>query len=131
MVRLNSSTCYLLHHTLFFPIVPSHEPLSLEVTNVTSTSIQLQWDPPPSIHHNGVIRSYTVRCFASETKETVERNSNIPEITISELHPFYTYSCNVSASTPVGPGPFTDPVVIKTLQDGMSMSYYALPFFSH
>ncbi|CAI8037191.1 Phosphatidylinositol phosphatase PTPRQ [Geodia barretti] len=100
--------------------VPSHEPLSLEVTNVTSTSIQLQWEPPPSIHHNGVIRSYAVRCFVPETKEIVERNSNIPEITISELHPFYTYSCNVSASTPVGPGPFTDPVVIKTLQDAPS-----------
>ena len=104
----------------FFDAVPSHEPLSLEVVRVTSTSIELQWEPPPTIHHNGVIGSYIILCVESETDETIRENSNTSEATISGLHPFYTYNCSVSAVT-VDPGPFSNPVRIKTLQDGMGI----------
>ena len=84
---------------------------------ISSTSIQLEWEPPPHEHHNGEIDYYTVLCLEIETGVTQSRYTTpSTEITISGLHPFYTYSCNISAVT-VGPGPSSE-ISITTLEDG-------------
>ena len=100
-----------------FTVVPSRAPTSLTVVNITSTSLELQWDPPPPLFHNGLIGSYIVRCSEVETSGTIIRNSSTSQIVVSGLHPYYTYNCSVSAVT-VGPGPFSNTIRSRTLEDG-------------
>ena len=87
--------------------------------NITSTSLELRWDPLSLHDANGRIRSYTIQCTELETDRKFEERSTKTEtnITLRELHPYYTYNCSVAAVT-VGRGPFSDPVVNRTLEDG-------------
>ena len=87
--------------------------------NITSTSLELRWEPLSPHDANGWIRSYTIHCTELETERKFEESSteNETEITVRELHPYYTYNCSVAAVT-VGRGPFSDPVVNRTLEDG-------------
>lgn len=43
--------------------------------------------------------------------------SSTADITITALHPFYTYLCHVSAFT-VDYGPYTESLLFVTLEDG-------------
>ena len=116
---VNSMTTSLLVYNVLLchNIVPSHSPLSLVVLNVTSTTIELDWEPPPLLHRNGVIGSYIILCSEIETNETIRSNSSTSEFIIRELHPYYNYECKVSAVT-VGVGPFSSTITVTTLQDG-------------
>ena len=53
-----------------------------------------------------------------ETGSGVELSTTDTNIIVSHLHPFYHYDCNVSAVT-IGPGPYTLPITIQTLQAGI------------
>lgn len=53
-----------------------------------------------------------------ETGDRIELNISDTTITISGLHPFYHYKCNVSAVT-IGAGPYTLPITVQLLQAGM------------
>ena len=101
-----------------FPIAPSHGPTSFRGVTLSSSSIQLEWEPPPPQYWNGIIVSYVVLCTESGSegvlKEYITTTTNI---TINELHPFYTYNCSVSAVT-VDQGPFSSIVSITTFEDG-------------
>ena len=98
---------------------PTHEPRNLSGEAISSTSIYIQWDPPPSEHHNGVIDSYTVLCSETDTERILSSHTTpTTSIAIRNLHPFYTYECNVSAVT-VGHGPFSETIAVTTWEDGM------------
>ena len=85
---------------------------------LSSTSIILTWDPPPEDHHHGEIDSYTVLCTDVNSGGSLSEHATaVTNITITGLHPFYTYKCNVSAVT-VGYGPFSDTTDTTTLEDG-------------
>ena len=105
---------------------PSSYPVNLTGKAIGSTSIQLQWQPPPAEHHNGQIRSYKVLCTEVQKKGALMQHTTfITYITIRRLHPFYTYACNVSAVT-VDSGPFSETINITTLEDGMWIIDYSL-----
>ena len=97
----------------------SHEPLNLNGNASSSSTIQLQWDPPPAQYHNGEIDSYTVLCKTNTNGEDIvlTYSSLTTNITISGLHPYYTYNCSVSAVT-VDQGPFSDIIHITTMEEG-------------
>ena len=42
-------------------------------------------------------------------------------LTVTELHPYHTYSCRVAAATRIGTGPFTPTILLETLEDGKSV----------
>ena len=97
---------------------PTHQPRSLMGVALNSTSIHLTWDSPPEEHHNGEIDSYTVLCSEMNSGGSLSRHSTpTTNITITGLHPYFTYHCNVSAVT-VGHGPFSTVTSITTLEDG-------------
>ena len=86
---------------------------------LSSTSIYIEWNPPPIEDQNGDIISYTVLCFAVNGGAVLlSYTTATTDITISGLHPYYTYKCNVSAVT-VAEGPSSGYVNITTLEDGM------------
>lgn len=87
---------------------------------MTSRSLVLEWDPPVLRHRNGIIQDYRVVLTLLDIPSTSFLSFIVSENTIglTSLHPHYTYSCTVSASTSAGQGPDSLPFSIKTFQDG-------------
>ena len=49
---------------------------------------------------------------------TYQQETQRTEFMIDALHPDYGYECSVAAETIVGRGPFSDPFIITTHEDG-------------
>ena len=94
---------------------PSSPPINFRVTGVTSRALSLQWDEPVLRHRNGIILRYQVNLVARETSHTYEVFTR--SVTVTSLHPYYTYNCTVSAIT-VAPGPSSSVISVQTYQDG-------------
>ena len=67
---------------------------------------------------NGIIREYRINVTEVETGRVLVFNSTSTTLTLSSLHPYYTYQCIVSAYT-VAVGPYTDIFTVVTPEDGM------------
>lgn len=99
------------------PSVPSAAPENLTGEALSSTSIKLSWQPPIPEKQNGIIRLYNVTVWEADTGNTISLSTVHTSITISSLHPYYTYHSSIAAVT-VGIGPFSDTKEIQTLPDG-------------
>ena len=110
----------MCHHCL--SLVPSSPPDDLTGEALSSTSIVLSWQPPVPEMQNGIIRLYNVTVLETNTGNTFISIATYTNITISSLHPFYTYHCSVAAIT-IGIGPFSDTKEIQTLPDGKTVTY--------
>ena len=86
------------------PPAPSAPPSSVSVSEVTSSSITVQWGPVDCIHRNGDITGYSVQ-YGSETV-SVSGDSSGGMYVISGLMPSTTYSIRVAAETSTGTGPY-------------------------
>ena len=98
--------------------VPSSAPVHLQGSAVNSTTIQLQWGPPPLADRNGVIRSYHINISVAETGSVFRLTSVTTAWNILNLHPYYTYTITVAAVT-IGPGPYSVALTIRMPEDGM------------
>lgn len=102
---------------------PEAPPTSILQRNVMPRSADLSWVPPRSDLQNGVIRYYVLEVYENNTgnSSTYQTLSAQTSITISTLHPYYTYSIRILAVT-VGPGPLSVSHTVNTLQAGKSPS---------
>ena len=117
----HSRTCFIAG--LFSPkLVPTAPPENLTVVVLDSRSLRLSWTPLPADHQNGEVLGYSITLVAVETGTASQHNSSSTSLTISELHPYYTYQCRVAAFNSAGIGPFTAVVEKMTDQDGMYVS---------
>ena len=98
--------------------VPTSAPVNLQGSAVNSTTIQLQWEPPPLADQNGVIRSYIINISVAETGSSFQQTSETIALYISNLHPFYTYTLTVAAVT-IGPGPCGQVLTVQMPEDDM------------
>ena len=117
----NSHAYFSLHYKKynFISAAPSGPPTRINIRPLNSTSIHISWDLPSAEHQNGEIDHYNVLCIEVNTRRMLARHTTLAmDITIIELHPYYTYRCNVSAVT-VDEGPFSDSVEVTTLEDSM------------
>lgn len=80
--------------------------------------LRLSWTPPPSGQQNGEIQGYTVEIDNEETGSELLSNTTSTSLSVSSLHPYYTYQCRVAAFNSVGLGPFSNVVSRKTAQAG-------------
>ena len=87
------------------PPAPSAPPSFVSVSEVTSSSITVQWGPVDCIHRNGDITGYSVQ-YKSETV-SVSGDSTGGMYVISDLMPSTTYSIQVAAETSAGTGPYS------------------------
>ena len=103
---------------MFSCIVPVGPPLNFTVRTVDPRSLELNWNPPAADLQHGIIRGYNIRVFTRETMR--EQNftvfDRVTELTVNNLHPFYTYECSIVAVT-IGPGPSAS-VTSQLPQDG-------------
>ena len=87
------------------PPAPSAAPTNVDVSEVTSSSITVQWGAVPCIDHNGDITGYSVQ-YGSETM-SVSGDSSGGMYVISNLEPSAFYSIQVAAMNDDLIGPYS------------------------
>ena len=97
--------------------VPVGAPLNPIVIAINSRTLSFFWEAPPEEDHNGIIREYRINITELETGREFQMVSSTTSISVSSLHPYYTYQWAVTAFT-VGEGPFSTVQSIVTPQDG-------------
>ena len=96
---------------------PSAAPSSVALTDVTSSTITVQWGEVPCIHQNGVITGYSVqyRVVVSGNTHTMSVDGGTTtETTIGSLMSSTTYSVQVAAVNSEGTGVYSDPEMSET-----------------
>ena len=104
-------SCY--NHT-----VPSLPPQNVMVTNDNPASLGVSWQQPPVIHHNGPI-DHVIQYIMVESNDMMSVNVNSGTTHImSDPVACVNYSVTVAATNVNGTGPFSNPVVRKSGEDG-------------
>ena len=105
--------------------VPVGPPLNIILTSPTSTSINVNWDYPDPLLRNGIITKHQLNYTEASQPlnwTTVPLNESTSYL-IEGLKIFTQYYVSVSAGTQVTEfGPFSDPVIYRTLNDSKCQS---------
>ena len=87
---------------------------------MSSTEIMVTWAEVDAIDENGIIINYEVQYqplqFTSRLATTSINTSSL-SANITALQEYVEYNISVRAYTSVGPGPYSDPVTQRTLED--------------
>ena len=78
------------------------------------------WERVLAIDENGIIINYEVRFEPLEFTESLTTsfvNTTDLAVVLRALHEYVQYNISVRAYTIVGPGPYSDPVTQRTLED--------------
>ena len=101
--------------------VPAAPPQNVQATAMSSTEIMVTWDEIPGLDQNGIIIDYEVQIepldFPDDIMTNLLTTTNL-SILVTGLEEFVNYNIRVRAYTSVGPGPYSDPVTERTLEDG-------------
>ena len=102
---------------MFFPPAPSAYPTFVSVSDITSTSITVQWGQVNCIQRNGDITGYSVRYGVQGS--WIAHIVYVPggattETTISGLKASTTYSIEVAAVNIAGSGVHSDSTSVRT-----------------
>ena len=93
--------------------------MNIAALSVSSTNVQLSWNPPPTDQQNGIITDYYINMTEVETGVTVQLTvTGATSLLIDALHPYYVYNFFISAATVVGRGPYSTLFSIRTPEDG-------------
>ena len=112
------------------PPAPSAPPTSVSTSDVTSSSITVQWGAVDCIHRNGDITGYSVRYGvqgSAEGDRTVvmaSGDSSGGMYEISGLTPSTTYTIEVAAVNSAGTGDYSNSFTAETDGESDSFSEY-------
>ena len=99
--------------------VPSSPPQDVVLTTVNPASLNVSWQPPLDINHNGPITGYVIQYTrVGSNVKTIENVTSKVTYTISGLDAYVNYSVMVAALNTNGSGPFSDPVVGRSGDNG-------------
>ena len=99
---------------------PDSSPLNVMVTSVNPASLEVSWQPPLEINWNGPI-VHVIQYTRIGLSNTMSENVNSGTThTISELVAYVDYSVRVAAMNVNGTGPFSNPVIEMSGEDGES-----------
>jgi len=93
--------------------VPSGSPRHFTATQLNSTGVTLQWDPPLEQFQNGVIRLYEL--VYSDRRHHGRINVTDTSIRVGGLKPAVRYVLRVRACNDNGSGPWSSRLMISTL----------------
>ena len=105
---------------------PEGAPLEVTAEPTGPKAVVVGWQAPRTDEQNGRLLSYTLEYSINGSLDAVQEIS-VPvdssgggnqERVVEGLQPYTTYQFRVRAVNEVGEGPFSNPVVIITLQDG-------------
>ena len=105
---------------------PDSAPHGLTANSTSPTTVALSWQAPHMDEQNGRLLSYTLEYSISGFPGTAQEISvpvdssegGIQQSAVEGLQPYTTYQFRVRAVNEVGAGPFSNPVIIITLEDG-------------
>lgn len=102
--------------------MPGAPPDLVKAFAESSSSIRVQWQPPPLSKQNGKITYYKIFCVAKDRPDSeaqvVEVREDKREFVMDELRKFTEYRIWMLAGTQIGDGPISYPIVVKTEEDG-------------
>ena len=107
-----------------FSTDPAAAPQEVLVSAMSSTELLVEWMEVPAMDENGEITNYEIRYDPLMTFDghisTNITNTSGPAlmVVLMDLQEDVEYSISVRAYTSTGPGPFSDPVSNRTLEDG-------------
>ena len=114
-------------------VAPDGAPRELTANSTGPTTVALSWQAPHAEEQNGRLLSYTLEYSISGSPDTAQEIS-VPvdsskggdqQRVVEGLQPYTTYQFRVRAMNEVGAGPFSNPVVIITQEDGKcDMAHY-------
>ena len=107
----------------FFWPVPSAAPSTVSVSDVTASSVTVQWSAVDCIHHNGDILGYSIRygVVGSESTHILllsVSGSDIKETKVLSMVSNTKYEVDVAAVNIAGTGSFSGKISIMTLVEG-------------
>ena len=111
--------CTILHSA------PTAAPSNVSVTEVTSSTITVQWEMVPCTHQNGPITGYSVRygvMGSGSTQTEAVSGTSETETTISNLASSTNYSIQVAAINSAGTGNYSYPRRAQT--DGKEYNFH-------
>ena len=110
-----------LLYSLFFLFTsePSASPFKVRGHNTSSTSIFVTWDDVSAFERNGIIISYNITYHSMLGGHGHSTTVDFPSrrVTLMGLREFVNYTITVSASTVIGPGPASYPIIVRTGED--------------
>ena len=104
-------------------VAPSAAPTNMTILLVLPRSITTSWVSPEQELLNGELAHYILEIFEVDTNTTTQTTSISEEVTLKFLHPFSMYRVHVSAMT-VLPGPFSEELLVTTLEDGKCLALF-------
>ena len=105
----------VLHTLLCFLVAPNATVRAVTAIVITAHEITLTWmELERCIDRNGIITRFVIRYGGLEDNTL----SEVYEHTLRDLTPITNYSIEIAAET-VAVGPFSDPITVQTLEDGM------------
>ncbi|XP_058831697.1 cell adhesion molecule Dscam2 isoform X2 [Topomyia yanbarensis] len=102
--------------------VPSKPPEDIRCAALTSTSIQVSWQPPQAHHTNGLLQGYKV-FYESASEDSISngdmetRKTTALTILLTSLRKFSNYSVQVLAYTRMGDGVMSPSAFCHTEED--------------
>ena len=110
-------------HILFI-LVPVDIPTNFQIRPISSTIIQVSWDPPPIYYQNGIITNY-ILTYHGIIRDTELETIDVPVTdgttyvlpSLTGLEEDTDYDVSVRAVTIVGSGPITS-TSTRTPEDG-------------
>ncbi|XP_032428130.1 receptor-type tyrosine-protein phosphatase S isoform X4 [Xiphophorus hellerii] len=106
---------------------PSAPPQEIKCSTTSSTSLLVSWRPPPLKSQNGDLTGYRVRYQAVGPSEGASDDTDPMEelpvppteerVLLQRLEKWTQYQITVSASTEIGPGPESEPLICRTDED--------------
>ena len=83
--------------------------------------MSVAWRTVPCPHQGGSITGYRLRYSNGTSIENITGEEN-REYVLAGLTPFTIYSVQVAAVNDIGIGPYSTPLKVETLQDGINES---------
>ena len=130
----NEKTFYSISNKFIkylFPPAPSAPPTLVDLSDVTSSSITVQWGPVDCTHHNGDITGYSVQYGvqgSGSTQTMSVTGGATTETTITGLTPSTTYSVKVAAVNTINTGEYSD--LLSVITEGKSIFKSLKPLLS-
>ena len=113
---VRACACVLDSASSIFSLAPSEAPSDLSVTVLSATTVELSWQPPPQSSRNGIIINYAAQYSSVDQVSDSVVNSTSTQVMITGLHPYTNYTFSVAAETSAGLGPYSDSVLVETLE---------------
>ena len=107
-------------HVLFSYPGPATPPQNVQANAASSTEIIVTWEEVLPIDQNGIITNYEIRFEPLQFMESLDTmfvNPTGMAVNLTNLQEYVEYNISVRAYTIIGPGPYSDPVTERTLED--------------